>query len=175
MHQDATASDHARVTQVAGDYEEHHHEYVRGWEFLRAARIDEAEIALVESAYVHVEPEPGKEGQVARGVRLLTLQESRHSVVVVTGADGTGRRTTALRILRDARINGENIRSLTLDWDRPRTEQIPFTPGHGFILDLSAYSTLPADFYQGLNDYQPTCTRGSRSSVPYVPMTTPCP
>ncbi|MFE2557921.1 hypothetical protein ACFXGT_18240 [Streptomyces sp. NPDC059352] len=154
VHQDATASDHAQVTQVAGDYEEHHHEYVRGWEFLRAARIDEAEIALVESAYVHAEPEPGKEGQIARGVRLLTRQESRHNVVVLTGADGTGRRATALRILRDSGTKGENIRSLTLDWDRPRTEQIPCTPGHAFILDLSAYSTLPADFYQGLNDYQ---------------------
>ncbi|MFF8436389.1 hypothetical protein [Streptomyces bacillaris] len=154
VRQEATASHHARVTQVAGDYEEHHHKYVRGWEFLQAARIDEAEIALVENAYVHAEPEPGKEGQVARGVRLLTGQESRHNVVVLTGADCTGRRTTALRILRDAGIRGENIRSLVLDWDRPRTEQIPCTPDHGFILDLSAYRTLPPDFYQGLNDYQ---------------------
>ncbi|WP_371616332.1 hypothetical protein [Streptomyces sp. NBC_00454] len=154
VHQEAEASENARVTQVAGDYEEHHHKYVREWQYLKAVGIDADEIALVESEYVHAAPASGQEGPVARATRLLKRPAGQHSVVVLTGEAGSGRRTTALRVLRDVGVKGDNIRSLLLDWDRPRTEQIPSTPDHGFILDLSGYSILPADFYQGLSSYQ---------------------
>ncbi|WP_202234618.1 hypothetical protein [Actinacidiphila reveromycinica] len=139
---------------MAGDYEEHHHTYVRGWQYLGAVRVDEAEAALVEQTYVHADTEAGQERQVERAVRLLKRPSGQHNVVVLTGAAETGRRTTALRILRDAGVKGKDIHSLALDWDRPRTEQIPYTPNAGFLLDLSGYSTLPADFYQGLGGYQ---------------------
>ncbi|MFI9723784.1 hypothetical protein ACIHFE_29690 [Streptomyces sp. NPDC052396] len=154
VHLEAEATDHARVTQVAGDYEEHHHTYVRGWQYLRTVEVDEEEIALVDDEYVHVESEAHQEGQVARATSLLRRPTGLHNIVVLTGAVGTGRRTTALRILRDLGVKGEDIHGLVLDWDRPTAEQIPCTPGHGFILDLSAYSSLPQDFYQGLSGYQ---------------------
>ncbi|MGW0392059.1 hypothetical protein ACWDYJ_14445 [Streptomyces sp. NPDC003042] len=154
VHQEAEAAENARVTQVAGDYEEHHHKYVREWQYLKAVGVDADEIALVESEYVHAEPAGGQEGPVARATRLLKRPAGQHSVVVLTGEAGSGRRTTALRVLRDVGVKGDNTRSLVLDWDRPRTEQIPSTPDHGFILDLSGYSILPADFYQGLSSYQ---------------------
>ncbi|MEU9034617.1 hypothetical protein AB0D45_06840 [Streptomyces sp. NPDC048352] len=160
VHQEAEAAENARVTQVAGDYEEHHHRYVREWQYLRAVGIDTDEIALVEREYVHAEPVGGQEGQVARATRLLKRPVGQHSVAVLIGAAGSGRRTTALRVLRDVGVQGDNIRSLVLDWDRPRAEQIPSTPDHGFILDLSGYSTLPADFYQGLSSYQKDSAAG---------------
>ncbi|MET3983986.1 hypothetical protein [Streptomyces sp. PvR034] len=160
VHQEAEAAENARVTQVAGDYEEHHHKYVREWQYLKAVGVDADEITLVESQYVHAEPAVGQEGPVARATRLLKRPTGQHSVVVLTGEAGSGRRTTALRVLRDVGVKRDNIRSLVLDWDRPRTEQIPSTPDHGFILDLSGYSTLPADFYQGLSTYQKDSAAG---------------
>ncbi|MFD8105325.1 hypothetical protein [Streptomyces microflavus] len=154
VHQEAEASDHAKVTQVAGDYAEHHHTHVRGWEYLKAVGVDPAELALVEKEYVHAVADIGQERQVDRAVRLLKRPVGRHNIVVLTGTAGTGRRTTALRVLQDVGVAGEKIHSLVLDWDRPRTEQIPCTPGNGFLLDLSDYRTLPEDFYQGLSGYQ---------------------
>ncbi|MFF3373517.1 hypothetical protein ACFYXF_11275 [Streptomyces sp. NPDC002680] len=155
MRQEAEASDHAVVKQVAGDYEEHHHRYVRGWEYLRSVGFDEDEVRLVASEYVQAEPSvPSVERQVARAVRLLKRPLGQHNIVVLTGAADTGRRTTALRVLRDVGVEAEHLHSLLLDWDRPRTEQLPVTPGHGYVLDLSGYSSLPADFYQGLSGYQ---------------------
>jgi hypothetical protein len=155
VKQEAEASDNGSVTQVGGDYEEHHHRYVRGWEYLRSAEVDEDEARLVDRAYVHAEGDPfSDERQVTRGVRLLTRQPGQHHVIVLTGEDGTGRRTTALRMLRDAGVAADHIQRLLLDWDRPRAEQLPFTPQHGFVLDLSSYSRLPDDFYQGIGGYE---------------------
>ncbi|MFD7547882.1 hypothetical protein [Streptomyces sp. NPDC059816] len=155
IHQEAEASEYGVVKQVAGDYEEHHHRYVREWQYLKSVTVDADEVSLVDHVYVHAEGESASgERQVARGVRLLKQTMDRHSVIVLTGLDGTGRRTTALRVLRDAGVEPKNLQSLVLDWDRPRTEQLPTTPQHGFVLDLSDYNSLPDDFYDGLSSYQ---------------------
>lgn len=155
VRQEAEASDNAVVNQVAGDYEEHHHNYVRGWEYLGSVSIGEDEARLLEHAYVHAEARVVTgERQVERAARLLKRPIGQHAVIVITGPPDTGRRTTALRVLRDVGVDPQNIHSLVLDWDRPRTEQLPATPQHGFLLDLSSYSSLPEDFYQGLSGYQ---------------------
>ncbi|WP_053727281.1 hypothetical protein [Streptomyces sp. WM6378] len=150
--QEAEASGRAVVTQVAGDYEEHHHRYVRGWEYLGAVSIDEDELRLVERAYVH-ETDDERSRSTTRAADELK-NPMRRNIVAVAGMLGSGRRAAALRVLREADVAAKNIRSLVLDWDRPRTEQIPLTPGHAFVLDLSDYRSLPDDFYQGLVDYQ---------------------
>ncbi|MET9070564.1 hypothetical protein ABZX95_00005 [Streptomyces sp. NPDC004232] len=154
VRMEAEATDHAILTQVAGNYEEHHHTYQRTWQYLRTLGIDKNEIELVEQAYVHEQPEDGRVRQIDRARRALKRPLGQHNVLVLTGTEGTGRRTTALRVLLDVGIQDKNIQSLVLDWDRPDTEQIPCTPEHGFILDLSNYRTLPKDFYQGLATYQ---------------------
>lgn len=150
----AEASEHAAVTQIAGDYEEHHHRYVRGWEYLKAPIIDPKEVILIQKAYVPEETTSAMQESLARrAARLFEDSYSKESILVLVGDVGSGRRTTAVRILLNAAIPPQNIHSLTLDWDRPRAEQIPPTPNHGFILDLSNYKSLPEDFYQGLADY----------------------
>ncbi|MDX2546163.1 hypothetical protein ACOT81_27435 [Streptomyces sp. WI04-05B] len=151
---EAEASDHAVVTQVAGDYEEHHHTYVRGWEYLSDVGVSEEEITLVEEMYVHETRNGGVGQPTVRAVNAFKRPAGQRNIVILVGPAGTGRRTTALRVLRDVGVAGKDIRSLVLDWDRPRAAQIPRTPGHGFILDLSVYRSLPKDFYQGLADYQ---------------------
>lgn len=151
---EAEASDHAVVTQVAGDYEEHHHTYVRGWEYLSAVGVSEDEISFVEEAYVHDTSDAGVAQPVQRAVNALRRPVGQGNIVILVGRSGTGRYTTALRVLRDVGVAGKAIHSLIPDWDRPRTAQVPSTSGHGFILDLSAYRSLPKDFYQGLGDYQ---------------------
>jgi hypothetical protein len=155
IRQEAEASENGVITQVAGDYEKHEHRYVREWQYLKSVMVDADEVRLVDRAYVHAEDESASgERQVARGLRLLTQTTGRRNVIVLIGPDGTGRRTTALRVLRDAGVEPKNLQSLVLDWDRPRTEQLPATPQHGFVLDLSDYSSLPDDFYDGLSSYQ---------------------
>ncbi|WDT58099.1 hypothetical protein [Streptomyces sp. G7(2002)] len=151
---EAEASDNAVLTQVAGDYEEHHHTYQRAWQYLRASHFEEEEIDLVQQTYVHEAASAGQERQVDRAAKALSRAEGQRNVIALLGQAGTGRRTTALRVLMNAGVQGKNLCSLVLDWDRPNTEQIPHTPHHGFILDLSNYRSLPADFYQGIADYE---------------------
>ncbi|MFI1734068.1 hypothetical protein ACH40E_33620 [Streptomyces acidicola] len=161
VRQEAEASDNAVVKQVAGDYEEHHHRYVRGWEYLSAVEFDEDEVRFVASDYVQAEPAtPSGERPVARAVRLLKRPLGQHNIVVLAGPADTGRRTAALRVLHEVGVPAEQLLSLVLDWDRPRTEQLPATPRHGFVLDLSGYSSLPPDFYQGLSSHQKEAATG---------------
>ncbi|MFD4698293.1 hypothetical protein [Streptomyces niveus] len=167
---EAEASDHAVVTQVAGDYDEHHHLYVRGWEYLGAVSVSEEELDLVEQAYVHEPVDAGGGRQVNRAVNVLKRPLGQRNIVALIGAPDTGRRTTALRVLLDAGMAGKNIHSLVLDWDRPRIAQVPHTPGHSFVLDLSGYRSLPKDFYQGLADYQ---TAAAKSEAYLVILATP--
>ncbi|MFB6755727.1 hypothetical protein ACFCX6_32975 [Streptomyces sp. NPDC056353] len=151
--QRANASGNSQVTQVAGDYEEHHHRYVRGWEYLRGVRMADAEMDLVDNAFVDP-PGPDGTGQVAAAARTLTRSYDRNQILVICAEAGAGRRTAALRALRHAGVPKEQILWLVLDWDQPRTEQIPHTEKHGFVLDLTGYRTLTEDFYTGLADYQ---------------------
>jgi hypothetical protein len=154
VHQEAEVSDGAVVTQVAGDYEQHYHRYVRGWEYLEASNIHEEEISLVKETYVEEQVSLGQKGQADRSIGFLINPDRPANVLVLSGAVGSGRRTTALRILLGTGVSEKNIYSLVLDWDRPRVQQIPYTSGHGFLLNLSSYSTLPKDFYEGISDYQ---------------------
>ncbi|MFH8470634.1 hypothetical protein [Streptomyces sp. NPDC017991] len=151
--QSAEASGHARVTQVGRDYTEHHHRYVRGWQYLRGSRVDAAEMELAEHAFVDAVGPSGNK-QAAQTISALTRPFRRSPVVVLRGEAGVGRRTTALHVLRGAGVPAERIRWLSLDWDQPRTEQIPTAKGHGFILDLTRSQELDEDFYTGLADYQ---------------------
>jgi hypothetical protein len=186
--QQAEASGHAHVTQVAGDYEKHVHRYVRGWEYLRGVRVDDAEMDLVEHAFVD-SPGPSGSMQTKGAAERLARPYGRSRILVVCAEAGTGRRTAALRVLRDAGVPRDRILWLVLDWDRPRTEQIPHTEKHGFVLDLTGYRTLPEDFYTGLADYQkeaeadsafliiladPSAWRpGTLTAVPIVPVVRP--
>ncbi|MGW6890347.1 hypothetical protein [Streptomyces chartreusis] len=151
--QSAEAFDRARVTQVGGNYTEHHHRYVRGWQFLRGARVAAAELDLAEHAFVDPVG-PGGSGQAAQAISRLTGPFRRSHVVVLCGEAGSGRRTAALHVLRGAGVPSERILWLSLDWDHPNTEQIPATKGHGFVLDLTSGQELKEDFYTGLADYQ---------------------
>ena len=109
--QQAEAYGQGRVTQVAGDYEEHHHQYIRGWEYLRGVQVDDREMDLVEHAFVDAAISGGP-GQVAQVVEMLQRPFERRSVLVLTGEPGTGRRTAALRVLRDMGVPRERIRWL---------------------------------------------------------------
>ncbi|MFD6080432.1 hypothetical protein ACFWG5_33175 [Streptomyces hydrogenans] len=152
--QKAEASGNATVTQVGRDYtENHHHRYERGWQYLRGVGIDAAELDLAEYAFVDPAGPTGA-GQTAWAVSRLTRPHERSHTLVLSGERGTGRRTAALHVLLKAGVDRERLRWLVLDWDQPRTEQIPHTPGHGFVLDLTEYSRLDDDFYTGLGDYQ---------------------
>ncbi|MEW1926769.1 hypothetical protein [Streptomyces sp. NPDC088360] len=151
--QNAEATGRARVTQVGGDYEENHYRYVRGWEYLRGVRVDDHEVNLVENAFVDT-PGLNGSGQVENAVRLLNPLHGQSHVLVLIGEPGTGRRTAALRVLRDVGVPRDRIRWLVLDWERARTEQIPHTKRHGFVLDLTNSPAAPEDFYTGLADYQ---------------------
>ncbi|MEU1661551.1 hypothetical protein ABZ527_36505 [Streptomyces griseofuscus] len=153
VQQQIEASGQAQVTQVAGDYEEHHHQYVRGWQYLRSAGVDDGELDLAEHAFV--DP-PGPQGSdpVAQAVSMLSRPYGKSHVLVLCGQAGTGRRTAALHALRKAGVPRKQINWLILDWDQPRTEQIPHTEGRAFVLDLTDYRDLPEDFYTGLADYQ---------------------
>ncbi|WP_329027135.1 hypothetical protein [Streptomyces sp. NBC_00690] len=151
--QRAKASGHAHVTQVAGDYEEHHHQYVRGWDYLGSTRVDSHELDRLKHTFVDA-PGASGQGQVAEAVRLLRRPDRRCNVLTLVGDAGSGRRTAALRVLREVGVAKERIRWLMLDWDRPRIDQIPHTKGHGFVLDLTGYRSLAEDFYTGLADYQ---------------------
>ncbi|MEU3862502.1 hypothetical protein AB0F03_35090 [Streptomyces sp. NPDC028722] len=153
VQQQIEASGQAQVTQVAGDYEEHHHEYVRGWQYLRSASVDDRELNLAEHAFVDP-PGPQGSGQVAQAVGMLSRPYGKSHVLVLCGEVGTGRRTAALHALRKAGVPRKQISWLILDWDQPRTEQIPHAEGRAYILDLTDYRDLSEDFYTGLADYQ---------------------
>ncbi|MEV8626492.1 hypothetical protein [Streptomyces sp. NPDC051079] len=151
--QKVKATGNATVTQVGRDYAEHHHRYERSWQYLRGVGIDVAELDLAEHAFVDPAGPTGA-GQTAwAGAKLTRLHERSH-LLVLSGKRGTGRRTAALHVLLKAGVRRQRVHWLILDWDQPRTEQIPHTPGHGFILDLTQYSALDDDFYTGLSDYQ---------------------
>ncbi|MBZ4016267.1 hypothetical protein [Streptomyces purpurogeneiscleroticus] len=153
--QNASASGGSRITQVGGDYTEHDHRYVRGWEYLHGVRVDDHEMDLIEHAFVDPADSAGP-GVVARASRALRSQPGQSNVLVLVGEAGTGRRAAALRVLHEAGVSRERIRWLVPDWERPRTEQVPHTSQHGFVLDLKSGPTLSEDFYTGLSDYRKT-------------------
>lgn len=150
--QSAEAFGNARVTQVGGDYTEHHHRYVRGWQFLRGVHVDAGELDLAEQAFVDVIGPAGSR-QTEQVISLLTRPFRRSRIVVLCGEEGSGRRTAALHALLVAGVPRERICWLSLDWDQPRTEQIPYATGHGYVLDLTGEAELGEDFYTGLADY----------------------
>src|ERR1022692_4204310 len=154
VRMEAEASGRSAITQVAGDYAEHHHSYFSSWAYLEAPVIDEEESRIINLSYVHGAKSSNQEQEVDHAVRLLQSPYGPSNVLVLTGPVGSGRRTTALRVLLSAGVKDEKLHSLILDWDSPRARQVPHTPGHGFILDLSEFGTLSQNFYQGLIEYR---------------------
>ncbi|WP_233221398.1 hypothetical protein [Streptomyces carminius] len=141
------------MTQVGGNYAEHRHQYVRGWEHLHGVSVDEREMEIVQHAFVDTSVD-GRPGRVAEAVGALRRFDQRRSVLVLLGEAGAGRRTAALRVLHGMGVPRERIRWLVPDWEQPRIEQIPATEKHGFILDLTDHGSLPESFYSGLSGYQ---------------------
>ncbi|SHN34415.1 hypothetical protein [Actinacidiphila paucisporea] len=152
VQQQIEASGQAQVTQVGRDYTVHH-QYVRGWQYLRSVSVDDDELDLVEHAFVDPRGPQGS-GQVAQAVSMLGRPYGKGHVLVLCGEAGTGRRTAALHALRKAGVPRKQIDWLILDWEEPRTEQIPHAQGRACILDLTGYRALQEDFYTGLAHYQ---------------------
>ncbi|SFD58618.1 hypothetical protein [Streptomyces aidingensis] len=155
LSQQATASGNGLVKQVAGNNTEYHVTQYLGPGRLTPVPVADDELRIADHAYV---PAPAavlpEDEPVARAVRALTGSPDGNGIVVLAGDPGTGRRTTALRVLRKAGVPGKRICDLLPDWDTPRAAQIPHGPGDGYVLDLSDYSSLPKDFYRGLAEYR---------------------
>jgi len=82
------------------------------------------------------------------------FSEQACSVLVLVGADGSGRFATALRLLSEVISPGRKICELRPDWESPNVGLIPCDPETGYILNLRGGNTrLPADFYQDLIAY----------------------
>jgi hypothetical protein len=150
VQQQIKASGQAQVTQVGRDYTV---QYVRGWQYLRSVSVEDSELDLAEHAFVDP-PGPQGSGQVAQAVSMLSRPYGKSHVLVLCGEAGTGRRTAALHALCKAGVPRKQIGWLILDWDEPRTEQIPHAQERACILDLTDYPALQEDFYTGLADYQ---------------------
>ncbi|BBB01404.1 hypothetical protein RVR_8815 [Actinacidiphila reveromycinica] len=112
VRQEAHASGNSIVKQVAGNHEEHHRRYVRGWEYLSVVEFDQDEVRLVASDYAQGEPTtPAGEAHVARAIRLLNRSMAQHDILVLTGPTDTGRRTTALRVLHEVGVPADELAS----------------------------------------------------------------
>ncbi|MQS09961.1 hypothetical protein FNX48_023175, partial [Streptomyces sp. IF17] len=148
------------TTQVGGDghraepprHTEHHHGWV--WERLTDVAVPADEFAVVQHAYVHERTTGAETGWMSHAVACLRRPGGRGHVLVLVGRPGTGRRTTALRVLHDVGLPHERIRELVADWERPRVGRLPHRPGHGFVLDLGREEELPEDFCRGLAEYR---------------------
>ncbi|MEY9839794.1 hypothetical protein [Streptacidiphilus sp. EB103A] len=67
----------------------------------------------------------------------------RFGVVVLNAPSGTGRRTQALRLLRDLGL--QRIDDLVPEWSKVSTGPLPDDQDCGFVLDLSNLPEAPAD------------------------------
>ncbi|GAA1253603.1 hypothetical protein GCM10009665_50330 [Kitasatospora nipponensis] len=66
----------------------------------------------------------------------------RRGVVILNAPSGTGRRTQALRLLRDLGL--QQIDDLVPEWSKVSTRPLPDDQGCGFVLDLSNLPEPPA-------------------------------
>jgi hypothetical protein len=152
VRQRARVSGHGSVWQVAGNYEDNRHTFVTGRLPLRAVPIDAVEIRLAERAYLH--SSPGQQDVATGLLEALRPSAGQRNILVVLGDPNSGRRTTALWLLRQLGLSPKEIYGLELDWDTPRVEQLPRLESSGYVLDLTAYESLTGDFYADLSTYQ---------------------
>ena len=101
--------------------------------------------------------EPPPAYSTARSLMLGMEDAEPRSVIVLVGDRGTGRRTTAMRLLASALPTGIRIERLSADFDEADAELIPTEGPARYLLDLSAVSfRLPDSFREGLARYAVT-------------------
>lgn len=103
-------------------------------DFVRQITVPEGDFkACSDQRYVR----PRKADQLEDAARNLV----RHGVVVLNASPGTGRRTTALRLLRTLLSDHQPLALFDLEpeWSKPRVEWLPKAAGQGYVLDLSEF------------------------------------
>jgi len=86
--------------------------------------------------------------------RAAGVLDEQH-MVVLRGQAGSGRRTAALRLLRETH-SPEKLHYLIPDWQQPKiTQLIDLRPEHGYVLDMTDPAETPpkADFGERLIAY----------------------
>lgn len=94
-----------------------------------------------------------------------------HGVVILCAPPGTGRRSTALRLLTTVGSLPLTLVDLEPEWSKPDATKLPAATGHGYVLDLSGMPQQPGPrFGQGLINYG---IDGVKKSCYLVVLTTP--
>ncbi|MFF8565066.1 hypothetical protein ACF06N_08890 [Streptomyces albidoflavus] len=121
-------------------------------EYVRELAVPDADFAACTDArYVP----PRDIGQLREAERRL----ARYGVVVLTAPPGSGRRTTALRLLATTVLEPSvpplHLLDLEPEWSEVRVEQLPKVSGHGYLLDLTELPTKEPSDRMGsrLRDY----------------------
>jgi len=139
--QSATASDHGSVNQAGRDL------------ILRRQH-------LLSSTDVTVEARGGGKSFVepphyAAAAKILENPSMASPIVVLRGAVGTGRRSSALALLD--RGQPDRIEDLTTDWRRPRAIELPCEEHGRYLLDLTFEpEDIPESFIRELVDFAET-------------------
>ncbi|MFD3928338.1 hypothetical protein [Streptomyces sp. NPDC058614] len=68
-----------------------------------------------------------------------------YGVIVLCAAQGTGRRTTAIRLLRTVTNTPPAIIDLDPEWSKPSVRPLPKEAGKGYVLDLSDLAEQPGE------------------------------
>ncbi len=121
-------------------------------EYVRELLVPDADFAAsTEGRYVP----PRDSDRLKEAERHL----ARCGVVVLSAPPGSGRRTTALRLLATAALEPSvpplHLRDLEPEWSEVRIGQLPKVSGHGYLLDLTELPTeVPGERLRSLlSDY----------------------
>ncbi|MFD8120292.1 hypothetical protein ACFV3T_04105 [Streptomyces albidoflavus] len=142
---------HEDLPALGQRYEQHNHgsgQSIQGvkvsvhnnWngEYVRELTVpDEDFAACTDARYVP----PRDIGRLTEAERRL----ARYGVVVLTAPPGSGRRTTALRLLATTVLEPSvpplHLLDLEPEWSEVRVGQLPKVSGHGYLLDLTELPT----------------------------------
>ncbi|RFC70992.1 hypothetical protein [Streptomyces sp. AcE210] len=107
-------------------------------EYVRELPVPDADFAAsAEARYVP----PRNIDRLKEAERCLAA----YGVVVLSAPPGSGRRTTALRLLATAALEPSvpplHLRDLEPEWSEVRVGQLPKVSGHGYLLDLTELPT----------------------------------
>jgi hypothetical protein len=75
----------------------------------------------------------------------LPVRLADNGLLVLRAPAGTGRRTTALQLLRSVLEEEQEIVELEADWSKPEVRSLPAMEAHGCLLDMSSPSTDKPD------------------------------
>ncbi|MEV6006608.1 hypothetical protein AB0M29_07365 [Streptomyces sp. NPDC051976] len=113
---------------------------------LPVADIPQAELDVVELAWVDLSARDEKVHTAGEAVERLTREGPR--LAVVAGASGYGKRTAGIKALaevsrreREMRGSPLTLQEIRPDWERPGSPDIsvlPDDPGRGYLLDVAA-------------------------------------